>query len=34
MLKFDVACISGSSDKTNIGNGVLTYENAVSEAGI
>ena len=34
MLKFEVACILRSSDKTNIGNGVLTYENAVSEAGI
>ena len=34
MLKFEVACISGSNDKTNIGNGVLTYENPVSEAGI
>ena len=33
MLKFEVACISGSSDKqTNIGNGVVMYENAGREA--
>ena len=32
MLKFEVACISRSSDKTKIGNGVVMYENAGSEA--
>ena len=32
MLKFEFACISGSSDKTNIGNGVVMYENAGREA--
>ena len=32
MLKFEVACISGSRYKTNIGNGVVMYENARSEA--
>ena len=31
MVKFKVACISGSSDKTNIGNGFVMYENAGSE---
>ena len=33
-MKFEAACISGSSDKTNNGNGVVMYENAGSEAGV
>ena len=34
IVKFEAACISGSSDKTNNGNGVVMYENAGSEAGV
>ena len=34
MLKFEVACVLGSSDKTKIGNGVVLYEAAGSEAGV